>query len=272
MQLCQSIKALVVGALAGTVLLASCAPASGPAGTGSGGRTAPRVSKRIVAGIIGSPPNFARVLNPSGTRGGDALEQLVNSGLTQLDGQGELIGQLAESVPSITTGSWVLHPDGRMETTWVIKPNARWHDGTPVTSADAAFTMGVWDDDAMPMFRHAARNFVESVHSPDERTVVIAWKQPYIEADRVLNAPLLPKHLLERSFQDDKDGFLELPYWSGQFVGTGPYKLRNWELGSGTLLTANDAYVFRATEDRRHRGALLPGQRGAHRRAPRGRC
>src|SRR5687768_9626610 len=108
-----SVKALVIGALAGALVLASCAPASGPTGTGSGSQTAPRVAKRIVAGIIGSPPNFARVLNPSGTRGGDALEQLVNSGLTQLDGEGELIAQLAEGVPSVTTGSWVLHPDGR---------------------------------------------------------------------------------------------------------------------------------------------------------------
>jgi peptide/nickel transport system substrate-binding protein len=237
-------KGLAFGALAVALVLASCAPASAPSGASSSGETSSRTPKRIVAGIIGAPPNFARVLNPSGTRGGDALEQLVNAGLTQLDGQGELIPQLAESVPSVNAGSWVVHPDGRMETTWKIKPSASWHDGAPVTSADAVFTMTVWDDDAMPMFRHTARNFVDSVRAPDERTVVISWKQPYIDADRVLNAPLLPRHLLERSFQEDKAGFLELPYWSSQFIGTGPYRLRNWELGSGTLLTSNDSYIL----------------------------
>ena len=54
----------------------------------------------------------------------------------------------------------------------------------------------------------------------------------------------LPKHLLERPYLDDKAGFLEHPYWNQEFVGTGPFKLREWVKGSVVSLVANEEYVL----------------------------
>ena len=65
-------------------------------------------------------------------------------------------------------------------------------------------------------------------------SIVVRWNRPYIWADATFNADLatpLPKHLLEREYLENKVGFTELAYWGPEFVGTGPYKLRELENG-----------------------------------------
>jgi peptide/nickel transport system substrate-binding protein len=56
-------------------------------------------------------------------------------------------------------------------------------------------------------------------------------------------APPLPRHLLEETYLRDKTAFLALPFWSQEFVGTGPFKLRQFNPGSSVLLDANAEYV-----------------------------
>ena len=51
--------------------------------------------------------------------------------------------QLAVKIPSIEKGSWKLNSDGTMDTTWKLRPNVKWHDGMPFTSADLVFTYQV---------------------------------------------------------------------------------------------------------------------------------
>jgi ABC-type transport system substrate-binding protein len=195
------------------MVLASCAPpgASQPARESSAASDQEaRRDKHIVVATIGDPPSFYRKFNSPGVRGGDGIEQLVNAGLTQLDGTQHLAAQLAEAVPRVEQGSWRLGPDGTMETTWRIKEAARWHDGTPVSSADAAFTIMVWRDEHFPTLRDPAYAYIEEVRTPDLQTVVVHWHRPYIRADALFNAPLLPAHILTRAYQENKAGFLDL--------------------------------------------------------------
>ncbi len=228
-----------------TLLLVGCAgPRTQPAAHSAALPATSGAPKRIVAATIGDPTSFYRKFNSPGVRGGDAIEQLVNAGLTQLDGQQLLVPQLAEAVPTLENGLWTLQPDGRMETRWKIRDGARWHDGTDVASDDAVFTISVWRDNGLPTFRDPAYAFIESARAVDPRIVSVTWNQPYISADALFNAPLLPEHLLGSTYRDNKEGFLESRYWSHEFVGTGPYQVRDWELGSRTALRAYDGYVF----------------------------
>jgi peptide/nickel transport system substrate-binding protein len=200
--------------------------------------------KHIVIATIGDPPSFYRKFNSPGVRGGDGIEQLVNAGLTQLDGQQRLAAQLAEAVPGVESGSWRLGSDGTMETTWRIRDTARWHDGTPVSSDDAAFTIAIWRDDEFPTLRDPAYAYIDEVRTPDPRTIVVTWRRPYIHADALFNAPLLPAHILTRPYDENKAGFLDLRYWSLEFVGTGPYRVIEWELSQYARLQANESYLL----------------------------
>jgi peptide/nickel transport system substrate-binding protein len=232
------------------LFIAACAPtnpgSTGGAASGSG-PSVPSGPKRITAALAGAPPTLNTQINPTAPSipGHNELEQLVNSGLTLVDDKGTLLGLLAHEIPTVENGHWRVAADGRMETTWRLRSTARWHDGHPFTAEDVLFTIDVRRDREIPSRPEPAFAFVESVTAPDPHTVHLAWTRPYIYADSLFTVPsILPKHLLERPFEENKAGFLNLPYWTEEFVGTGPYRLQEWIGGSQAVVVANDQYVL----------------------------
>src|SRR5437867_3861122 len=116
----------VVGVMA-TVLVAGCGTPQGSAPPRERSTEAPTPSapKRIVAAMLSDVPTISSTLvaASSGTiQGGDTLEDLVHAGLAVIDNEGRLLPQLAEAVPSLENGQWRPLPDGRMQTTWSIRP------------------------------------------------------------------------------------------------------------------------------------------------------
>ena len=236
-------------------LLAGCRSAGQPGASAPAPDPSLRATgpKRILAAVTSDlpSPRSALARAAGGTLpGAREVEQLVHAGLAVEDDRGNPRAQLAEDVPTIENGLWRVFPDGRMETTWKIRAGARWHDGTPFTADDLVFTARVAQDKDVAIFRLLAYDMVESVEAPDPRTVVVRWTQPFIEADTMFSGfgsfqPVpLPKHLLEQPFLENKAAFLNLPYWNEEFVGAGPYRIREWAAGSHMILQAYDDYVL----------------------------
>jgi peptide/nickel transport system substrate-binding protein len=232
--------------------LVGCAsPAPTPAARPSDGaaQSGSRAPKRIVAAIRGQPPalNYAVMrTGAGGTPGLTELDMLLNPGLAITDAKGELQPRLAEAVPTLENGLWKVLPDGRMETTWRIVAGATWDDGTPFTSADLVFTTVVQQDRELPLIRPQPYDYVEVVEALDPRTVVVRWSRPFIEADSMFTNKLalpIPTHLLEETYRTEKSKFTGLDYWTSGFVGIGPYRLREWAVGSHAMLEANDRYA-----------------------------
>jgi peptide/nickel transport system substrate-binding protein len=240
-------KRLIAWSLAAAVLVA-CAPTRPSTPTDGSAPAASAAPKRISAAIMADPPAVFQELTGFGQRGTDALQELVVSGLSSQDNFGVLRPQLAEAVPSVDNGLWRVLPDGRMEMTWRIRDGARWHDGMPFTSQDLLFATQVGQDRELPEFGNAAYALVDSIEAPDPRTISVSWKSPYIEADLMFGtrqyATPLPRHLLEKPFIENKVGFTQLPYWNEAFVGTGPYRVREFVRGSHLLLDANDDFAL----------------------------
>src|SRR5438046_2822276 len=173
------------------VVVTGCAGQSPPAPTGdrqSAPITAPTVRKRITAGFMSNPPALQNRINAASAGGRSAagiiaLEEMLNTGLATPDDRGIPQPRLAETVPSVENGLWKVLPDGRMETTWTLRPDARWHDGTPVTSDDVVFTIKLGQDRSVPIERAVGYDLIERVEPLDARTVVVTWKQTYIDAD-----------------------------------------------------------------------------------------
>jgi len=206
--------------------------------------------KRIVAAINTSPAQIASrdAVAGSGTYpGGDALEDLVNAGLSIVDNRSQLRPQLAEAVPSIETGSWRVFPDGRMETTWQLRPGIRWHDGATFSSEDLVFTAILAQDKGLPFFGDRALDYLEAVEATDASIVTARWKSPYIGVDAMFSRGLAmprPKHILEPVYAENKEAVVQHAYWGEAYVGTGPFKVRQWVRDSHMILDANDAYVL----------------------------
>ncbi len=200
-----------------------------------------------MAAVLSDANTLYANISPGGVPGLDAMQELANAGLTLLNNEGSLILQLAEQVPSAENGLWKVFPDGRMETTWRIRENARWHDGTPFTTEDLLFSATVMQDPEIPNFHHTVFRTLDGLEAPDSRTLTARWKQTFINADALFSRDVgypLPKHLLERPYLDEKAGFLLLPHWNERFVGAGPFKLRQYVRGSHVVLDANTDYVL----------------------------
>src|SRR5947199_10798338 len=101
-------------------VLTACAAPQGPRQPAGGEAGAPpsAAPKRITAAVASQAQQIASLdlLSGSGTwQGGDAIEELVNGGLSVMDNEGKLRPQLAEAVPLVVNGLWRLLPDGSME-------------------------------------------------------------------------------------------------------------------------------------------------------------
>src|SRR3954452_21281468 len=109
---------------AGAQLAPGSAPSSGP--------------KTITLGIQREPAAFEPEL--VGATGGAAGGQLqvrpiAQDYLVAPLAEGGTEARLAVEKPSVERGTWKVNPDGTMELTWKLRPNVKWHDGTPFTSA-----------------------------------------------------------------------------------------------------------------------------------------
>ncbi len=235
------------------VFLIGCGSGTTTSGA-PGAASSPQASagpKRLVMAVISEPIGFNLAVETqrlSVTQAG--LAYYLFPGLTVLDHQEALRPTVGEAVPSIENGLWKVFPDGRMETTHPIRPGAVWHDGTPLTGEDLRFTVTVVSDRDLPQFRMLGIDLIERVEA-GPRSAVVTWKQPFIDADSLFSmtgnssrSVPLPRHLLEEEYLTNKAGFVELRYWSDEFVGLGPYRLKEWVRGSHLVLSAFDGYVL----------------------------
>lgn len=135
--------------------------------------------------------------------------------------------------------SWEMAPDGK-SLTLHLRKDAVFHDGKPITSEDVAFSLIAIKQDH-PFESMMAP--VEKVETPDKYTAVIRMSKSHpaiILAMSPALAPILPKHI----YGDGKD-LKTHPRNSKDVVGSGPFKLVNFEPGRRVVLERFDKYFLK---------------------------
>jgi peptide/nickel transport system substrate-binding protein len=221
------------------VILASACTGS-PSNTGApttSGSAPPAAPTRTAVFLTHVEPislSEHRALYTTGSNPVDA-KRLFNASLTLSDFQGVAQPYLAERKPELNTDTWRVFPDGTMETVYTLRPGLTWHDGTPFTTEDMVLS---WRMSKNPDFGVAGlvpMKWVEEVVPQDARTLVVRWNSTYPMADTFNGrdwAPL-PSHILKNAFESQSpQAFLNLPYWTHEFVGLGPYRVERRDPGS----------------------------------------
>lgn len=153
---------------------------------------------------------------------------------------------LAEVLPELSSDTWRVLPDGKMETVHRLRPALTWHDGTPLAAED--FVLGhrsrtariAWGLQQSSLEARA----VEEVRAEDSLTVVVRWRHPYADAATMELDPL-PRHVLAGPLErGPADVYGSLPFWTTEYVGAGPYRLQRWEVGALIEGTAFEAYAL----------------------------
>jgi peptide/nickel transport system substrate-binding protein len=220
------------------------APSPGEPGTAPSGQAAPSSVQHALVIIGGRAPESIAARPLRQIRGAGqptATFRAFNAGLA-LNNERNLPGPyLAAALPQLNTETWRVLPDGRMETTFPLRPGLTWHDGHPLEAGDFAFSYRVYATPDLGLPDTPPFNYIEDVQAPDPATVVVRWRQPYADAAglQAEDFPPLPRHLLEATFnQGQPDAFTVLPFWNTGYVGIGPYKLKHFELGGSVEGTA----------------------------------
>ena len=130
--------------------------------------------------------------------------------------------------------------------TWTVtlRDDVVWHDGTPFTAADVAFTFQYFADDGGPgRYGHHVYDHpvFESASTLDEATVEITFQDPVTTFELLPggDVPILPKHIWE-GIEDPRADATSLP------VGTGPFKMVEYNPGVSYRLEANGDYFLGA--------------------------
>lgn len=163
----------------------------------------------ITEGIIGVPT----LVNPvSALSDADKdLTMLVYSGLMRKDENGEFIPDLASS--------YTISPDGK-NYTFIIREDAKFHDGKKVTADDVVFTIEKIKDPIIKSPRKMSWDGI-SVYKTDDKTVVFTLAQPYISFLDNTTIGILPAHL----WKDVNVNEFNISPLNTKAVGSGPYKI-----------------------------------------------
>lgn len=131
------------------------------------------------------------------------------------------------TTPDLAT-AWTLSLD-RLTWTITIREDAKFSDGTPLTARDVAFT-----------FTKAATaggtldlTEMVSATAPDDKTVVIRLKQPWITfAENFYALGIVPASKYGADYARNP-------------IGSGPYRLASWKQGEQLIVEANPNYYGR---------------------------
>lgn len=223
------------------------APVPSSRSTGGDARQAD-VPRTLTIGQLNAVKGFSSEAFANTAGGGASLAEIHVNGLVTNDRFGELEPRLVARLPSLDQGTVTILPDGRMETTWRLRPDVKWHDGVPLTSEDVAFSWRAATDPEIPVSGSAevVNRLIEAIETPDPLTAVIRWKTSYFRALELGHRELwlLPKHLLGEAFEGDKNVFLTLPYWTRDYVQLGPFRLVDFGLGEHMVFERFDDYFL----------------------------
>lgn len=155
---------------------------------------------------------------------------LVYSGLLHAEPNGALVSDIASS--------YTLSSDG-LTYTFVLRPNVQFHDNTPVTSEDVAYTIGLIQDPALKSPRRGDWVGVR-VSTPDTHTVVFTLPEPYAPFIANATVGILPKHLWG-TISDEEFAFSPL---NTQAIGSGPFMVSHISKDSTGTITRYDVGAF----------------------------
>ncbi len=136
--------------------------------------------------------------------------------------------------PSLAT-EWSISPDGKIYT-FKLRPNVKFHDGKPFTSADVAYSIQLLKT-VHPRGRQTYANVVE-VQTPDPLTTIIVLSKPapyLIKALAAAESPMVPRHIYENTDAITNQN-------GNAPVGTGPYLFKEWVRGSHVIYERNPNY------------------------------
>ena len=179
-------------------------------------------------------------LNPFAPGGNDFITTIIGqawmTGVWDIDaGTLERIPEIVVELPTVSNGGVVVGEDGSMTVTYVIRDEAVWSDGVPISGEDLAFTVAAAlsaeeDTDFATPYTDVGIIGME----PGDKTFTIALRRPTITYEALFQW-ILPHHAIEgTAFPDD---WVDELWPSG-----GPFLIDTIDPGTSITAVRNERY------------------------------
>jgi len=187
-----------------------------------GGTAKQPVTLRI--GWAGSPDT----LNPGTAVLSEAwtIFELVYDSMYDLQLDGSYTLDLADSVTTSEDG---------LVWTYKIHDGIKFHDGTPLTAEDVAFSYNFYKDNVDFPYMNPYTSYFDTVEATSNNEVVITLTEPIPNIDyQLVFLYVLPKHIWE--------GVNPTEYENVEMIGSGPFKMVEYKQNEFVHLAANNDY------------------------------
>lgn len=176
----------------------------------------------LINAMTGEPSGLISMI--AGESASSAISSNIFNSLLKYDKNLELEGDLVTN--------WQISADQKT-IIFKLKPNLKWADNQPLTSADVLFTWQAVTDEKTASPYASDFQLVKKAETPDPLTFSVTYNQAYAPAlDSWAGLQILPKHLLQGK-DLHTSAFVRNP------VGSHYYKLDSWVHGEHLKLSRN---------------------------------
>ena len=166
---------------------------------------------------------------------------------TDFDAEWELRCYLCTELPDLEAGTAevVEHADGTkgVRVTYTIDPDARWGDGTPVTTADVAFTIEVGKHPESGITNAELYRRIVDYELHDDKTFTLEEEKLTYRYQALRDLRLLPAHLERPVFESDPATYRNRTLFdtdpTNPGLAMGPYRISGLEAGAHIALERN---------------------------------
>ncbi len=181
----------------------------------------------LIDAMLGEPSSLVSMI--AGEAPSSAITANIFNKLLKYNKNLDLEGELVSG--------WQVSSDQKT-ITFTLKPNLKWADGKPLTSADVLWTWQAVTNDKNGSPYASDFQLVKKAETPDALTFSVTYSEPYAPAlDSWAGLQILPKHLLQ-----DQD--LHTTAFARKPIGSSYYQLDNWSTGENIRLSRNPTSVL----------------------------
>lgn len=153
------------------------------------------------------------------------ITNLIYDGLFTIDENYDIVPQLVDEFGVSQDGSKIS----------IKLKDATWHDGTPVTSKDVAFTVDLIKKNSQSPYKVFVEN-ISSVSITNDKEFSIKFANNYAFSMDTLIFPIVSKNQLNSASSSS------LSEYKNNLVGNGPYKIEEYKERESITLSVNENY------------------------------
>ena len=169
---------------------------------------------------------------------------------TAYDQEWKLVCMLCTDLPTIEKGTAKLETTAEgnqgIAVTYTIQPEARWGDGTPITTADVMFTWNVGKATEAGISNQELYRRILSIDVHDDKTFTVHQDRVTFEYAGIGDFRLLPAHLERPVFEQSPAEYRNRTLYQTEPTNPGlyfgPYRITKLERGSHIILARNPSW------------------------------